>query len=160
MATVHDFSALSLTGNLVKLRDYRGKVLLIVNTASQCMYTPQYRDLEALYRQFKTRGLEVLAFPCNQFRHQEPGTAAQIGAFCEKNYGVSFPLFAKIDVNGAAAHPLFQHLKREAPGVLGTTAIKWNFTKFLVSKDGAVVRRYAPSTKPEQLSADIEKLLG
>lgn len=157
--SVHDFSALSLTGEPVSLGNFSGKALLIVNTASQCGYTPQYSGLEQLFRQFRERGLEVLAFPCNQFRHQEPGTDAQIGIFCKKNYGVSFPLFAKVDVNGPTAHPLFKHLKIAAPGVLGTTAIKWNFTKFLVDKNGKVLRRYAPYTKPEQLIPDIEKLL-
>jgi glutathione peroxidase len=141
------------------LEQYRGKVLLIVNTASECGYTPQYKGLEAVYRQFKDKGIEVLGFPCNQFGKQEPGTADDIGAFCEKNYGVTFPLFAKINVNGADAHPLYKHLKSHARGVLGTEAIKWNFTKFLVKKDGTVYKRYAPQTAPEELAGDIEKLL-
>jgi len=154
-----DFTAASLDGSPVDLSRYRGKVLLIVNTASQCGFTPQYKGLEQLYRDYHERGLEVLGFPCNQFRQQEPGNEAEIGAFCEKNFGVSFPLFAKIDVNGDDAHPLFRFLKGEAPGVLGTEGIKWNFTKFLVNKEGAVVKRYAPATKPEELKGDIEKLL-
>ncbi|MFC3461051.1 glutathione peroxidase [Massilia haematophila] len=154
-----DFSANALDGTLVDLSRYRGKVLLIVNTASQCGFTPQYKGLEQLYRDYHERGLEVLGFPCNQFRQQEPGGEAEIGAFCEKNFGVSFPLFAKIDVNGDDAHPLFRHLKREAPGVLGTQAVKWNFTKFLVGRDGRVLKRYAPTTKPEDITKDIEALL-
>ncbi|MEN3295976.1 MAG: glutathione peroxidase, partial [Burkholderiales bacterium] len=143
----------------VKLEQYRGKVLLIVNTASECGYTPQYKGLEALYRQFKDKGVEVLGFPCNQFGKQEPGTAEQIGAFCTEKYDVSFPLFARINVNGAEAHPLYRHLKNKAPGVLGTEAIKWNFTKFLVKKDGTVFKRYAPQTTPEEITGDVEKLL-
>jgi glutathione peroxidase len=159
MTSVYDFSADSLAGAPVNLEQYRGKVLLIVNTASECVFTPQYQGLEALYRRFKDKGVEVLGFPCNQFRRQEPGTAQQIGAFCEKNYGVTFPLFAKIDVNGDRAHPLFKHLKSQAPGVLGTQAIKWNFTKFLVKKDGTMYKRYAPQTAPKELMDDVEKLL-
>ncbi len=159
MEPVYHFSANSLAGAPVALEQYRGQVLLIVNTASACGFTPQYQGLEAVYRQFKDRGVVVLGFPCNQFGGQEPGQAEQIGAFCEKNYGVSFPLFAKVEVNGPAAHPLFRALKQAAPGLLGTRSIKWNFTKFLVRKDGSVFRRYAPATKPEQLAADIEKLL-
>ena len=154
-----DFSATALDGTPVDLSRYRGKVLLIVNTASACGFTPQYKGLEAVYRQFQARGAEVLGFPCNQFGQQERGSEAEIGAFCEKNFGVSFPLFAKVDVNGAGAHPLFRHLKKAAPGVLGTERIKWNFTKFLVNRDGEVVKRYAPQTKPEAIAADIEKLL-
>jgi glutathione peroxidase len=159
MTTVYDFNAASLSGAPVDLAQYRGKVLLIVNTASNCGFTPQYKGLEAVYQQFKDKGVEVLGFPCNQFGKQEPGSADEIGAFCEKNYGVTFPLFAKIDVNGGDAHPLFKHLKGEAPGVLGTEAIKWNFTKFLIRKDGAVFKRYAPQTAPKELLEDIEKLL-
>jgi glutathione peroxidase len=159
MNSIHDFKADSLSGAPVDLNAYRGKVLLIVNTASNCGFTPQYKGLEAVYQQFRDRGVEVLGFPCNQFGAQEPGSADEIGAFCEKNYGVTFPLFAKIDVNGDAAHPLFKHLKKEAPGLLGSEAIKWNFTKFLVRKDGTVYDRYAPQTKPEDLIGDIEKLL-
>jgi len=156
---VFDFSATALDGTPLDLSRYRGKVLLIVNTASACGFTPQYKGLEAVYRQFQARGAEVLGFPCNQFGQQERGSEAEIGAFCEKNFGVSFPLFAKIDVNGANAHPLFRYLKHAAPGVLGTERIKWNFTKFLVNRDGEVVKRYAPQTKPEAIAADIEKLL-
>jgi glutathione peroxidase len=157
--SIYDFSADSLSGTPVKLEQYRGKVLLIVNTASECGYTPQYKGLEALYRQFKDKGVEVLGFPCNQFGKQEPGTAEQIGAFCTEKYDVSFPLFARINVNGAEAHPLYRHLKNKAPGVLGTEAIKWNFTKFLVKKDGTVFKRYAPQTTPEEITGDVEKLL-
>jgi glutathione peroxidase len=156
---VFDFHATALDGAPIDLSRYRGKVVLIVNTASACGFTPQYKGLEAVYRQFRERGVEVLGFPCNQFGQQESGSEAEIGAFCEKNYGVTFPLFAKVDVNGAAAHPLFQHLKHAAPGLLGTQRIKWNFTKFLVGPDGRVVKRYAPQTKPEAIAADIEQLL-
>jgi len=156
---VFDFNAISLDGQAVDMEQYRGKVLLFVNTASACGFTPQYAGLEELQRHYGDRGLVVLGFPCNQFGHQEPGTEAEIGAFCEKNYGVTFPMFAKIDVNGDNAHPLFRFLKGEAPGVLGTESIKWNFTKFLVNKDGAVFKRYAPQTTPEEMSRDIEILL-
>jgi len=159
MATVYDFTADSLGGTSVNLADYRGKVLLIVNTASKCGFTPQYKGLEAVYQEFRDKGVEVLGFPCNQFGAQEPGSEEEIGAFCEKNFGVTFPLFAKIDVNGSNAHPLYKHLKNEAPGLMGTEAIKWNFTKFLVKKDGTVYKRYAPQTAPQDLMADIEKLL-
>jgi glutathione peroxidase len=156
---VFDFQAASLGGKPVDLAQYRGKVLLIVNTASKCGFTPQYQGLETLYRELHPRGLEVLGFPCNQFGSQEPGTESEIGAFCEKNYGVTFPMFAKVDVNGDSAHPLWQYLKNAAPGVLGTEGIKWNFTKFLVGRDGAVLHRYAPQTKPEDIAGDIEKAL-
>ncbi|TFW25283.1 glutathione peroxidase [Duganella callida] len=159
MSTIFDITADSLSGQPVDLAQYKGKVLLIVNTASKCGFTPQYKGLEAVYQQFKERGVEVLGFPCNQFGAQEPGDAAEIGAFCEKNYGVTFPMFAKVDVNGDHAHPLFQKLKKDAPGILGTEGIKWNFTKFLIRKDGTVYNRYAPATKPEELIQDIEKLL-
>jgi glutathione peroxidase len=154
-----DFKAADLSGAPVDLSQYLGKVLLIVNTASKCGFTPQYKGLEQVYQQFKDQGAVVLGFPCNQFGSQEPGGEEEIGAFCEKNFGVSFPLFAKIDVNGEHAHPLFQHLKKAAPGLLGTEAIKWNFTKFLIKKDGSVYKRYAPSTTPQELVGDIEKLL-
>jgi glutathione peroxidase len=156
---VFDFHATSLDGGAVDLARYRGQALLIVNTASACGFTPQYRGLEQLYRDYAARGLAVLGFPCNQFGAQEPGTEAEIGAFCERNYGVSFPMFAKVDVNGDDAHPLWRHLKASAPGVLGTEAIKWNFTKFLVGRDGTVLKRYAPQTKPEDIAADIEDAL-
>ncbi len=154
-----DFQANNLQGKPVDLKQYAGKVLLIVNTASNCGFTPQYKGLEAIYQQFRDKGVEVLGFPCNQFGHQEPGSAGEIGAFCEKNYGVTFPLFDKIDVNVDKAHPLFQHLKSQAPGLLGSQSIKWNFTKFLVKKDGSVFKRYAPATAPAELLGDIEKLL-
>jgi glutathione peroxidase len=156
---VFDFNAVTLDGAPSDLARYRGKVLLVVNTASECGFTPQYAGLEQLYEQFRARGLEVLGFPCNQFGQQEPGSEADIGSFCEKNYGVQFPMFAKIEVNGDGAHPLFKFLKQEAPGVLGTQAIKWNFTKFLINRDGSVVKRYAPQTKPEEIADDIERLL-
>ena len=159
MDSVFDFSSTALGGETVDLARFRGQVLLIVNTASKCGFTPQYKGLEAVYQQFRERGVAVLGFPCNQFGAQEPGGADAIGAFCEKNYGVTFPLFSKIDVNGAQADPLFQHLKHAAPGLLGSEAIKWNFTKFLVRKNGTVFRRYAPATKPEELIGDIEALL-
>ena len=155
----YDFNATALDGQPVDLDRYRGKALLIVNTASACGFTPQYQGLEELQRTYADQGLVVLGFPCNQFGRQEQGSETEIGAFCEKNYGVTFPMFSKIDVNGDDAHPLFRFLKGEAPGVLGTEAIKWNFTKFLVGRDGAVVKRYAPATKPEELKGDIEKLL-
>jgi glutathione peroxidase len=160
--TVYGFSAERLDGGAASLSSYRGKVLLIVNTASQCGFTPQYAGLEALFRTYNERGLEVLGFPCNQFGAQEPGSAAEIGAFCEQNYGVSFPMFAKIDVNGDQAHPLYRFLKKQKPGLLGPLgggAIKWNFTKFLVDRSGNVVARYASTTRPESLAKDIENLL-
>ncbi|HYK50486.1 MAG TPA: glutathione peroxidase [Terriglobales bacterium] len=156
---VFDFNAESLDGAPVDLARWRGNVLLIVNTASKCGFTPQYTGLEQLYRQFKDRGLVVLGFPCNQFGSQEPGNANDIGAFCTENYDVTFPMFAKIDVNGDNAHPLYRHLKEEAPGVFGTQGIKWNFTKFLIDKNGKVFKRYAPQTKPEEIAGDIERLL-
>ncbi len=159
---VYAFSIETLDGRAASLADFKGKVLLIVNTASQCGFTPQYAGLETLYRTYRERGFAVLGFPCNQFGAQEPGTAADIDAFCEKNYRVSFPMFAKIDVNGEKAHPLYRFLKREKPGLLGPLgggAIKWNFTKFLVNRHGQVVARYASTTKPESLTKDIEKLL-
>ncbi len=154
-----DFKAEDISGKPVDLSQYKGQVLLIVNTASKCGFTPQYKGLEKVYEQFKDKGAVVLGFPCNQFGGQEPEGEAEIGAFCEKNFGVTFPLFSKVDVNGGGAHPLFQHLKKAAPGLLGTEAIKWNFTKFLIKKDGSVYKRYAPSTAPEELVGDIEKLL-
>ncbi len=159
MTTIYDLPVNTLTGTATDLAAYRGKVLLIVNTASKCGFTPQYKGLEAVYEKYKDQGFAVLGFPCNQFGGQEPGGAEEIGAFCEKNYGVTFPLFEKIDVNGEGAHPLFTLLKKEAPGVLGTEGIKWNFTKFLVGKDGTVAARYASTTGPESISADIERLL-
>lgn len=159
MSTLYDFAVRRLDGSETTLADWRGKVLLIVNTASQCGFTPQYAGLEALYKKYKDRGFAVLAFPCNQFGAQEPGTAAEIGAFCESNYGVSFPMFDKIDVNGPNAHPLFAHLKQQATGILGTDGIKWNFTKFLVDREGQVITRYAPTTSPNALDSDVLALL-
>ncbi|MCP3709365.1 glutathione peroxidase [Paraburkholderia sp. CNPSo 3274] len=160
MTSIYSFSAQPLgSGEPVGLDRYTGKVLLIVNTASECGFTPQYAGLQKLYDQYAARGLAVLGFPCNQFGKQEPGDAAQIGSFCEKNYGVTFPMFEKIDVNGANAHPLYRWLTGEAPGLLGLEGIKWNFTKFLVDRNGGVVKRYAPVTKPEAIAADIEKQL-
>ena len=154
-----NFSAERLTGGEELLTRYAGKVLLIVNTASQCGFTPQFAGLEALYTRYKNHGFEVLGFPCNQFGAQEPGSADEIGSFCQKNYGVTFPMYARIDVNGDNAHPLFQHLNKEARGLLGSEGIKWNFTKFLVDRDGSVVRRFAPAATPESLAVDIEALL-
>lgn len=157
--SIYAFSAPLLDGSVVSLSEFRERVLLIVNTASKCGFTPQYEGLEHLYRTFKDRGFAVLGFPCNQFGQQEPGTAKEIGAFCQRNYGVSFPVFAKIDVNGENAHPLYRHLKKDKPGILGTEKIKWNFTKFLVDREGRVVKRYAPATKPDKLADDIEARL-
>jgi len=157
---IYEFTTRTLDGKPLPLADFEGKVLLIVNTASECGFTPQYAGLESLHRKYAARGLAVLGFPCNQFGSQEPGDAATIGAFCEKNFGVSFPLSEKIEVNGEGAHPLYRYLTSEAPGILGTTAIKWNFTKFLIDRSGKVVDRYAPTTKPEELEAQIEQLLG
>lgn len=159
MPAITDLTVKAADGTAVDLSAYAGKVLLIVNTASKCGFTPQYEGLEALHRQFGDRGFEVLGFPCNQFGAQEPGDAAEIANFRSLTYDVTFPVFAKIDVNGANADPLFVALKKQAPGILGTEGIKWNFTKFLVGKDGQVVERYAPTTKPEAIAADIEKLL-
>jgi len=158
--SLYDFTAVDMQGRGVPLAGYRGKVLLIVNTASKCGFTPQFQGLEALHRQYQDRGLRILGFPCNQFGKQDPGSNDEISQFCELNYGVSFPLFAKLEVNGDDAHPLFKYLKAEAPGILGTRAIKWNFTKFLVDRNGKVVARYAPRDKPEDLAADIDRLLG
>ena len=159
MSTVMDFSATLSNGDEVALGDYAGKVLLIVNTASKCGFTPQYTGLESLQKAYSDNGFSVVAFPCNQFGGQEPGTEQDIESFCDLNYQTSFPLFSKIEVNGASSHPLFTHLKSEAPGVLGSKRIKWNFTKFLVNQQGEVVKRYAPSTKPEAIAKDIEALL-
>jgi glutathione peroxidase len=156
---VFDFAATDIDGKPVDLAAYKGKVLLIVNTASKCGFTPQYKGLQKLFEQYTDRGLVVLGFPCDQFGHQEPGSEADINSFCELNFGVSFPLFAKVEVNGKNAHPLFAHLKSAAPGLLGSEGVKWNFTKFLVGRDGDVVTRYAPATSPEAIAADIEKLL-
>ena len=155
-----DIPLKSIDGKPAALADFAGQTLLIVNVASQCGFTPQYAGLEALHRRFRARGFSVLGFPCDQFGHQEPGDEAEIRNFCSLNYDVTFPMFAKIEVNGDNAHPLFKALKRDAPGLLGTQAIKWNFTKFLVDRDRRVVRRYAPSDKPEKLAGDIEATLG
>jgi glutathione peroxidase len=159
MASIYDFSVQDIRGKAVKLDRYRDKVLLVVNTASKCGFTPQYKGLEALYQKYHGRGLEVLGFPCNQFGEQEPGTADEIAQFCEINYGVTFPLFAKVDVNGADAAPVYKYLKAEKPGLLGSEAIKWNFTKFLVDRKGKVLKRYAPNDTPESIAGDIEKAL-
>jgi glutathione peroxidase len=159
MASIYDFEIDALDGGTQKLSDYRGRALLIVNTASECGFTPQYQGLEELHRRYASDGLAILGFPCNQFGGQEPGDAAQIREFCETRYGVSFPLFAKIDVNGPNAHPLFEYLKESAPGVLGSRRVKWNFTKFLVSRSGEVLRRYGSGAKPETLEKQIKKTL-
>ena len=159
MASVYDFTVRNIQGKDVKLDAFKGKALLIVNTASECGFTPQYKGLEALYRKLHDKGLEILGFPCNQFGAQEPGSEKEIENFCEVNYGVTFPLFAKVDVNGDNTAPLYRHLKKAKPGLLGSEAIKWNFTKFLVDRKGKVVERYAPKVEPEAIADDIEKLL-
>jgi glutathione peroxidase len=159
MASIYDFSVEDIKGKPQNLDRYKDKVVLIVNVASKCGFTPQYKGLEALYEKLHARGLEVLGFPCNQFGAQEPGSEAEIEQFCELNYGVKFPLFAKIDVNGDDAAPLYQYLKKVNPGLLGSEAIKWNFTKFLVDRKGNVVERYAPNVEPQAIAGDIEKLL-
>jgi glutathione peroxidase len=159
VTTVYDFSAKTIDGKARKLSDYKGKVLLVVNTASQCGFTPQYKGLEALYKKYKDKGFAVLGFPSNQFGQQEPGPESEIAEFCEMNYGVTFPMFSKIDVNGDAAHPLYKYLTSTKKGLLGSEAIKWNFTKFLIDKEGKVVERYAPTTKPEDLEKDIASAL-
>ncbi len=158
MTTVHDFSATSIDGIERQLVDYKGKVVLVVNTASQCGFTGQYKGLEELYRTYADRGLFVLGFPCDQFGHQEPGDEAEIATFCERNFGVTFPLFAKVDVNGPGAHPLYQWLRSEQGGMIGDK-IRWNFTKFLIDTDGNVVKRYGSTTTPDQIADDIEALL-
>ncbi len=157
--SIADFSAKLPNGEEVNLADKAGKVLLVVNTASRCGFTPQYDGLEALYRKFKDQGFEVVAFPCNQFGAQEPGNAEEIASFCNLTYDVTFPLMAKVDVNGDDATPLYQWMKGEAPGLMGSKSIKWNFTKFLIDREGKVVRRYAPTDKPEGIEKDIAKLL-
>ena len=158
MTTVYDFEASSIGGKPVSLSDFRGKVLLIVNTASACGFTPQFAGLEELHKAYADKGLAVLGFPCNQFGSQDPGSNDEIEAFCERNYGVSFPMFEKVDVNGDEAHPLFAWLRQEKSGLLGGR-IKWNFTKFLIGRDGTVVDRFGPTTKPERIGADIERVL-
>jgi len=159
MTAITDMTVRGGDGSPVDLVRYAGKVLLVVNTASKCRFTPQYEGLEALRRDYADKGFEVLGFPCNQFGAQEPGNAAEIANFCSLTYDVTFPIFAKVDVNGSSADPLFVELKKQAPGFLGMSGIKWNFTKFLIGKDGNVVERYAPTTKPEDIRKDIERLL-
>lgn len=156
---VYDFTAKTIDGRQQKLDVYRGRVMLIVNVASQCGYTPQYAGLEALYRKFRDREFLVLGFPCDQFGHQEPGSETEIQQFCSLNYDVTFPMFAKIEVNGSNAHPLYQFLKKEKPGIVGTEAIKWNFTKFLIDSSGQAVKRYAPGDTPENIEDDVASLL-
>lgn len=159
MTTIYDFQAELLEGEQKNLADYQGKVLLVVNTASQCGLTPQFEGLEQLYQDYQQQGLLILGFPCNQFAQQDPASNEEIGSFCQRNYGVSFPMFAKVDVNGPTAHPLYQYLTTEAKGILGSQSIKWNFTKFLINQKGQVVKRYAPIVKPEKIAKDIERLL-
>lgn len=157
--SIYKHKCVTINGETRSLSDFKGKVLLIVNTASKCGFTPQFEGLEELYKKYSERGLEILGFPCNQFGKQDPGNDEEIKDFCQLNYGVSFPMFSKIDVNGADTHPLYQFLKKQAPGVMGSTGIKWNFTKFLVDKNGKVVKRFPPTGKPEAIAADIERLL-
>ena len=159
MTTAYDFTATDIDGQTRALRDFQGKALLIVNVASKCGFTPQYKGLEALYEKFQDKGLVVLGFPCDQFGHQEPGDEAEIKNFCSLTYDVSFPMFAKIDVNGSHTHPLYKYLKHEAKGLLGSEAIKWNFTKFLVDKDGHVVKRYAPAETPKGMEKEVAAAL-
>jgi len=158
-ADIYEFEVQAITGDKARLGSYENQVMLIVNTASKCGFTPQYEGLEALYKEYKDQGFVVLGFPCNQFGRQEPGSESDIEAFCQLNYGVSFPMFAKIDVNGNDADPLFKYLKKSQKGLLGSEKIKWNFTKFLVNRDGKVIARYAPTVKPKDLTKDIEELL-
>jgi len=157
--SIYEFSATNIKGQEVNLSDYQDKVLLIVNTASKCGFTPQFEGLETLHKELESQGLVILGFPCNQFGSQDPGGDGQIEEFCQLNYGVSFPMFSKIDVNGTDAHPLYTYMKKQAKGLLGSTTVKWNFTKFLVNREGQVVERYAPNDKPENIKADILKLL-
>ena len=159
MTSVYDFRAKTLQGKEISLADFKGQVLLVVNTASKCGFTPQYKGLEKLYEKYRAQGLSILGFPCNQFGRQEPGGAEEISKFCEINYGVSFPMFAKIDVNGAHAHPLYKFLTHEKRGLFGTASIKWNFTKFLIDRAGKIVARYSPLKKPEALEAPVARLL-
>ncbi|AWB57185.1 glutathione peroxidase [Colwellia sp. Arc7-D] len=156
---IYQFSANNNLGELVPLSTYQGKVMLLVNTASACGFTPQYQGLQALYQQYQAKGLEILAFPCNQFGKQEKGDDSEIKQFCDLNFNISFPLFSKVDVNGENSHPLFDYMKNEAPGLLGSKSIKWNFTKFLVNNQGKVVKRYSPTTKPADIASDIEAML-
>ncbi|WP_042198289.1 glutathione peroxidase [Paenibacillus camerounensis] len=157
--SIYDYEANTLRGQEESMSKYKGKVLLVVNTASKCGFTPQYKGLQEVYDKFKDRGFEVLGFPSNQFASQEPGQSEDIAEFCEINYGVTFPMYEKVDVKGDSAHPLFKYLSKEAPGVLGSKSVKWNFTKFLVDQEGRVLKRFAPSTTPDQIEADIAKLL-
>lgn len=157
--STYEYNVRTITGGEVSLSQYRGKVLLIVNTASKCGFTPQFEELQELYESYQSHGFEVLGFPCNQFMNQDPGSEEEILSFCQLNYGVTFPMFSKIDVNGKNAHPLYGYLAEEAPGLLGMKAIKWNFTKFLIDRDGNVVKRFAPTDKPAEMRNDIEKLL-
>jgi glutathione peroxidase len=159
MSSIYDFKARQINGQDIALSQFKGKVMLIVNTASQCGFTPQFGGLEELHKAYAGQGLVVLGFPCNQFGSQDPGADGEIAEFCQVNYGVSFPMMAKIDVNGPAAHPLYKWLSSEAPGLLGSKSIKWNFTKFLVGKDGQVIRRYAPTDKPADLAKDVAAAL-
>lgn len=159
MSQFYQFSAEDFKGENIEMSAYKGKVLLVVNTASACGFTPQYEGLQNIYKAYQDQGFEILAFPCNQFGQQEKGSNDEIKSFCDLNFNISFPLFAKIDVNGDQTHPLFNHLKQEAPGILGTKKIKWNFTKFLIGKDGQVIKRYAPTTKPQAIEADIKAQL-
>lgn len=159
MASIYDFEVNTISGKTVPLSNYKDKVLLIVNTASKCGFTPQFSGLETLYKELHDEGLEVLGFPCNQFLKQDPGSDSEISEFCSLNYGVTFPMFSKIEVNGDNTHPLYKYLKSEAKGMLGSEKIKWNFTKFLVNKEGEVVKRYAPNTEPKDISSDIKELL-
>ncbi|HOF50709.1 MAG TPA: glutathione peroxidase [Rhodoferax sp.] len=159
MPSIYDFEALQISGTSVPLKQYQGKAMLIVNTASACGFTPQFAGLEELHKAYGDKGLVVLGFPCNQFGSQDKGSNDEIAEFCQLNYGVSFPMMAKIDVNGSGAHPLYQYLTKEAPGLLGSKAIKWNFTKFLIGKDGSVLKRYAPTDTPKSLAGDIERAL-
>jgi glutathione peroxidase len=159
MPSIYDFEVNAISGKQVPLSDYKSKVLLIVNTASKCGFTPQFTGLEALYTDLHEKGLDILGFPCNQFLKQDPGSDSEISEFCSLNYGVTFPMFSKIEVNGDNTHPLYTYLKTEAKGLLGSEKIKWNFTKFLVNREGEVIKRYAPNTEPKDIAADIEALL-
>ncbi|WP_050615328.1 glutathione peroxidase [Bacillus testis] len=159
MATIYDFEAKRINGDLISLEEYKGKVIMIVNTASKCGFTPQYEQLQTLYERYKDEGFVILGFPCNQFMGQEPGDDMEIDSFCRLNYGVTFPMFAKVDVKGDHAHPIFQYLTAQAPGVLGSKGVKWNFTKFLINAQGEVVKRFSPQTKPFDIESEIKKLL-
>jgi glutathione peroxidase len=159
VTTIYDFSAENNKNETIPLSDYANKVVLVVNTASHCGFTPQYEGLQTLYSNLNAKGLEILGFPCNQFKQQESGTNQEIKDFCDLQFNISFPLFNKVEVNGDSSHPLFSYLKQEAPGLFGSKSIKWNFTKFLINREGEVVKRYAPLTKPEKIASDIEKLL-